>query len=303
MIATGNRHVSGAASDISRFTPRHDSFVGVDSDGCVFDTMEAKQKRCFHGEIVRRWRLEPIEGLVRETAEFVNLYSRWRGSNRFPALLRTFDLLRARPETARAGVALPRLDALRAFVGSGVPLGNPELERAVRETGDAELAQVLDWSRAVNDIVARTLGPAAPFPWAVESLKAMQARSDVICVSQTPTEALVREWRESGLLPCVAVIAGQEQGTKSEHLALATRGRYRPGRLLMIGDALGDLRAARDSGALFYPINPAREAASWKRFLDEAYDRFLAGAYAGAYESGLISEFETLLPETPPWTT
>ena len=29
--------------------------------------------------------------------------------------------------------------------------------------------------------------------------------------------------------------------------------------------------------------------------------KFLAGEYAGAYETALVAEFEKLLPDTPPW--
>ena len=69
----------------------------------------------------------------------------------------------------------------------------------------------------------------------------------------------------------------------------------------MIGDAPGDMQAARAVGALFYPINPGNEEASWHRFLNEGSDKFLAGEYAGDYEQQLIDEFDTYLPETPPW--
>ena len=72
-------------------------------------------------------------------------------------------------------------------------------------------------------------------------------------------------------------------------------------KILMIGDALGDLKAARDNQALFYPINPGAEEESWKRFRDEALGRFFAGTYAGAYEQERVAEFDSRLPETPPW--
>lgn len=287
--------------DLAALRPGHDSFVGIDSDGCVFPTMELKQKQCFHGAIVSQWKLEPIERYVRETAEFVNLHSCHRGQNRFPCLLMTFDLLLARPEVKASGVPLPPTRQLRAFVNSGRPLGNPELERLVGETGDPELAAVLQWSQDVNAIVARVVRNVAPFPWVRESLDAIHARSDAICVSQTPTEALVREWDESGLRRYVPVIAGQELGTKAEHLTLAAKGKYPDTRILMIGDALGDLRAARSVGACFYPIDPGHEAASWDRFVHEAYARFLAGTYGGAYEEALVARFTSLLPDTPPW--
>jgi phosphoglycolate phosphatase-like HAD superfamily hydrolase len=191
--------------------------------------------------------------------------------------------------------------SLKAFIASGVPLGNPQLEESARRTGDAELASVLKWSRAVNASVARTVRNVAPFNGARASLERIRRHSDAICVSQTPTEAIVREWEENGLAHCVEVVAGQELGTKAEHLALAAGGKYTPERILMIGDALGDLDAARVNQALFFPINPGAEAASWERFQREAYDRFLGGTFAGNYQDELIAEFASLLPETPPW--
>jgi len=69
----------------------------------------------------------------------------------------------------------------------------------------------------------------------------------------------------------------------------------------MIGDAPGDMQAARANDALFYPINPGHEEASWQRFYEEAMHKFLAGEYAGAYEASAIAEFEKLLPDIPPW--
>jgi hypothetical protein len=71
--------------------------------------------------------------------------------------------------------------------------------------------------------------------------------------------------------------------------------------VLKVGDAPGDLKAARDVGALFYPINPGAEEASWERFVGEGIERFFSKAYAGAYESSLIDGFMKLLPHDPPW--
>ena len=73
--------------------------------------------------------------------------------------------------------------------------------------------------------------------------------------------------------------------------------------MLMIGDAPGDLKAARDCGLMFYPINPGHEEESWKRLNDEALGHFFAGTYTGNYERARITEFEILLPSTPPWKT
>jgi phosphoglycolate phosphatase-like HAD superfamily hydrolase len=290
-----------STEQLAQLQPEHRFFVGVDSDGCVFDTMEIKQKQCFHPLIISTWHLESIERYLRESAEFVNLYSQTRGSNRFAALLKSIELLRERPEVRESGVALPDFTSLRNFVESGVPLGNPQLEDLVARSPDPELARVLAWSHTVNKVVAATVTNVPPFKWVRESLESFHNRADAIVVSQTPTSALVREWKQHALLHLVRIIAGQEYGTKTEHVAAAAAGRYEPTRILIIGDAPGDLKAARQNGALFYPIRPGEETASWKQFLDESVDRFFAGAYAGAYERSLIDRFEQSLPQVPPW--
>jgi phosphoglycolate phosphatase-like HAD superfamily hydrolase len=283
------------------FKPQHSHFVGIDSDGCVFDTMEIKHKECFIPNIIKYWKLQAISKFARAAAEFVNLYSKWRGINRFPALTKTFELLRDWPEPMRRGVSIPDTAALQAWINSGVPLGNPALQAEVQKTGDPILKQTLEWSEAVNRSIAGMVEGVPPFPFFRESVERLRARADIICVSATPGEALEREWREHQIAPYAAVIAGQEMGSKKEHLKLAAGGKYQKNHVLMVGDAPGDLAAARANGALFYPINPAHEDASWERFLNEAADRFFAGTYAGNYEASLISEFEELLPEKPPW--
>ena len=70
-------------NDLQHFLPNFETFVGIDSDGCVFDTMEIKQKDFFHPAIIRQWHLEKIEPQVRAVAEFTYLYSVYRGLNRF----------------------------------------------------------------------------------------------------------------------------------------------------------------------------------------------------------------------------
>ncbi|NQU38896.1 MAG: HAD hydrolase-like protein [Lentisphaerae bacterium] len=287
--------------NLIHFRPEHDFFVGVDSDGCVFDTMEIKQKECFHALIAEAWGLQSIEPLVRETAEFVNLYSRSRGSNRFPALLQVIDLLRSRPEVIASGVEIPRLDGFRQWLMEETQLGMPALEAQVTETANPDLATVLSWSHAVNRRIEEVVTQVPPFEGVRECLAKLTRQADLVVVSQTPVEALVREWELNGIIDQAAVIAGQELGTKSEHIDMATRGRYTGDHILMIGDAPGDCAAAKANHALFYPINPGHEAASWKRLYDEAFDRFIAGTYAGQYEAGLIRAFDRLLPVEPPW--
>ena len=61
---------------LRNFVKTRDFFIGIDSDGCAFDTMEVKHKECFIPNIIKHYRLAAISKYVRESAEFVNLYSK-----------------------------------------------------------------------------------------------------------------------------------------------------------------------------------------------------------------------------------
>lgn len=285
------------------FTKKHERLICIDSDGCAFDSMEIKHKECFIPHIINSWDLQYVSKYVREAAEFVNLYSKWRGINRFPALMRVFDLLAARQETLRRGYTSPETGPLRAWMARETKLGEPALAVEVERGGDPVLVRALAWSRAVNDAIAHIVRGVPPFPYVRDSLQKLQRVADVIVCSATPGEALIREWDEHGLSPYVRVIAGQEMGSKAEIIRYAMTGRYRPEDILMIGDAPGDKAAADTNGAAFYPINPGGEESSWEAFLGEALDRFLGQNYTGAYASRLLEAFDACLPEQPPWHT
>ena len=198
------------------------------------------------------------------------------------------------------GVKLPDLAALEEWIARESKLGNATLNAEVKN-GNAGLAQVKVWSDAVNAAVADIVHGVPPFPLVRESLQKLSARADAMCISQTPAEALKREWAEHGIDQFVKVIAGQEMGTKTEHIKYAAAGKYAPEKILMIGDAPGDFNAAKKNDALFFPIVPGHEEDSWKRLHDEGLDRFFAGTFAGAYETALVREFDASLPEKPGW--
>lgn len=298
-------HYSEVARPLAELQPQHGYFVGIDSDGCAFDTMEVKHKECFIPNIIKHWRLQPVSKYAREAAEFVNLYSRWRGINRWPALVMVFDLLRERLEVMRRGVNIPDAPKIRDFIQAsdtqGIPLSNDGLKQYMAQHPDPELDRAWAWTTGVNATVADLVHGVPPFPFVRESLEALRDKADMIVVSATPTEALTREWIEHGIAPYMRVIAGQEMGKKALHLQLATEGKYESGRVLMVGDAPGDMKAAKANAAQFYPICPGAEEESWRRFYEEALQRFLEGTYAGDYEAQLIAEFDTYLPEVPPW--
>jgi len=286
---------------LKNMQPEREFFVGIDSDGCAFPTMELKHKECFIPNIVKYFSLQSISKYAREAAEFVNLYSRWRGINRFPALLMVMELLAERSEVQRSGVQLPNLSDLQKWVDTGVALGNPTLREEVNKSGNPTLEKVLAWSEAVNKSVDWMVEGCKPFAFVRESLERMAPKADMVVVSATPGTALEKEWKEHDIARYARAIAGQELGSKKEHLALAAGGKYPPEKILMIGDAPGDMKAARANNALFFPVNPGQEEKSWELLYKEAFDRFVQGSYEGAYEAELIERFEALLPDIPPW--
>jgi phosphoglycolate phosphatase-like HAD superfamily hydrolase len=294
--------VHEAARPLAEMAHKHDFFVGIDSDGCAFDTMEIKHKECFVPNTIKHWGLQPVSKYAREAAEFVNLYSKWRGINRWPALVMVFDLLRERPEVQARHAAIPEAPCIREFIAdAGFPKSNDGLKAYMAEHPDPELDTAWAWTTGVNSTVADMVHGVPPFPYVRESLDFLADHADMIVVSATPLEALTREWQEHDIARYVQVIAGQEMGKKALHLELAAKGKYAPDHILMVGDAPGDMKAARANEALFYPINPGHEEESWQRFYEEAVHEFLAGEYAGDYEAALVTEFEALLPEVPPW--
>jgi phosphoglycolate phosphatase-like HAD superfamily hydrolase len=132
-------------------------------------------------------------------------------------------------------------------------------------------------------------------------LQQLVGKADMIVVSATPYEALKREWDEHSISEYVALIAGQEMGVKAEHLSIAAKSKYAADHIIMIGDSPGDLKAAESVDALFFPVNPGYEEESWQKFFEQGIDKFLGSTYEGEYQDQLITEFDVLLPEDPPW--
>ncbi|MBO24033.1 MAG: haloacid dehalogenase [Verrucomicrobiales bacterium] len=282
------------------FQPKHDFFIGIDSDGCVFDSMEIKHKECFAPMFVKHHNLQAVSKYAREVWDFVNLYSKTRGANRFPALTRALNLLRDRPEVQARNVNVPSYPALDEWMERETKLGNATLAAEV-EGGNEGLAHIKVWSDGVNEQVADIVHGVPPFPLLRQTLEKALGQADMMVISQTPCDALEREWAEHDISKFVEIIAGQEMGTKTEHLKFAAVDNYAAEKILMIGDAPGDHKAAKANGVLFFPILPGREEDSWERLHGEALDRFFAGTYAGEYEEKLFAEFDGCLPENPSW--
>ncbi len=288
------------------FQPTQTHLVCIDSDGCAFDTMGIKQRECFCPWMIQAFDLQPVAEAARECKEFADLFSKTRGANRHVTIKRILtELLPAHPTVRSRGFAVPQYPAYFAWIDHpNSLLSNEGLAAAIESETDSaakqELEAILEWSERVNWAVGEIVKGIPPFPGVRESLQRIEGQADVVVVSATPLEALLREWAEHDIERHTALICGQEMGTKREHIAVLGE-TYPRDHILMVGDAPGDLRAAQANGVLFFPIIPGDEELSWKEFVSEALDRFFAGTYSGAYETRLLDRFDRALPESPPW--
>ena len=297
------------AEALRRLPVQHDNLIGIDSDGCVFDSMVAKQCRCFHTAFIDEWQLQPIEAVVRETKEFANLYSASRGQDRFVTFDIAVDMLGRRPEVIASGLTLPDTVDLKRWLATGGPFGDANLQRAIEgeilpELADSEsLQRLLTWSQEVNRRV-RSMDPPPAFPEAIRFLQRVGEESDAIVVSSTPLSALRHDWSSAGLTETVRFIASKDIGTKVEHLKLALADeKYHPAHVLMIGDAPKDMQSAEKVGVRFYPICAGEENESWRHLNEHVYEKFLAGTYESELENALKKQFLRRLPATPNWKT
>ncbi len=286
--------------------PTRDFLVAIDSDGCVFDAMGIKQRECFCPMMIAYFGLQPVAQAARECKEFADLFSKTRGANRHKTLMRILtELLPSHPMVKARGFKVPRFKYYFDWVNDPKSLlSNDGLEKAIAKAASTdakkEFELALRWSKRINEMVAEVVKNVPPFLFVKESLEKIYQKADIIVCSSTPTEALQREWAEHNVSRFAKAIAGQEMGKKAEHLAVMCD-KYDKDKILMIGDAPGDRNAAKKNSVLFYAVNPGAEDASWKRFHDEAFDKFIAGKYAGRYENMIIAEFDSFLPDNPPW--
>src|SRR5436309_10698995 len=113
-----------SAQTLKDFKPTKPFFVGLDSDGCIFDSMEIKHKECFTPMFIKHFELQAASKYAREVWDFVNLYSKTRGANRFPALVRALQLLAERPQVKARQVEIAATHALDEWIARETKLGN-----------------------------------------------------------------------------------------------------------------------------------------------------------------------------------
>ena len=266
-----------------------DFLVCIDSDGCAMDTMEIKHRKCFAPEMIKTWNLEENEEYILNLWYDLNLYTQTRGINRFKGLAETFKIIREK------GIEIEDLDSLLNWVDTTNELSNRSLKSEIEKTNSKALKMALEWSLNVNEAIENLPKGDEPFENVKESLETLSKKVDISVVSSANGEALNDEWNRNDLVKYLRALLGQEAGTKQHCIAELKKKGYDIDKILMVGDAPGDLQAAKNNDVKFYPILVSKEGFSWERLVGEAVPKLINGEFDEIYQNQLIDEFNSSL--------
>lgn len=272
---------------LDNFNKQKDFLVCIDSDGCAIDTMDIKHIKCFGPCMVTEWNLEEWKEPILERWNEVNLYTLTRGINRFKGL--AVALI----EINEKYITIEGLDEFVRWTEETKELSNESLEVEIEKTNNICLKKALEWSKSVNkSIDLLSDDEKCPFEGVKEAIILAKKVADIAIVSSANEKAVLDEWNKHGLLENVDIVLTQNIGSKSYCINKLIAKGYSRNNVLMVGDALGDLKAAEENEALYYPIMVRKEKESWIRFSKETLERFTSNSYYGEYQEKVIAEFK-----------
>ncbi|HAT4094094.1 TPA: HAD hydrolase-like protein [Clostridium perfringens] len=275
---------------LDNFNKQKDFLICIDSDGCAIDTMDIKHIKCFGPCMVTEWNLEEWKEPILERWNEVNLYTLTRGINRFKGL--AVALI----EINEKYITIEGLDEFVKWTEETKELSNESLEVEIEKTNNICLKKALEWSKSVNkSIDLLSDDEKCPFEGVKEAIILAKKVADIAIVSSANEKAVLDEWNKHGLLENVDIVLTQNIGSKSYCINKLIAKGYSRNNVLMVGDALGDLKAAEENEALYYPIMVRKEKESWIRFSKEALERFTSNSYYGEYQEKVIAEFKANL--------
>lgn len=268
------------------FKKKKDFLLCVDSDGCAMDTMDIKHIKCFGPCMVKVWDLEEWSDAILKRWNDINLYQKTRGINRFKALALILT------EISHNYKRIEDLDHLIYWADQAKELSNESLEYEAEKRDSVSLKKALTWSRMVNEKINELPdSEKKPFLGVREALKTIHKYADIAIVSSANRQAVLDEWEKEHILEFTDVVMAQDCGSKAHCIDVLMGKGYTKDHILMVGDAPGDLQAARKNNVLFYPILVRREKESWKELEEKGLQEFLSGRYQGNYEKEKEEEF------------
>lgn len=277
----------------SEFTKKRDFLICIDSDGCAMDTMNIKHFKCFGPCMVEEWNLDQHREEILKRWNEINLYTITRGINRFKGLAMALS------EINEKYCVIEDVDKLKAWADTAPELSNGALEKIIAEEGSSTIfKKALSWSKKVNEAITALPNEAKqPFPMVKKALEIAHQYADVAIVSSANLDAVLEEWQMHGLIDHVDVIMSQNDGSKAHCISQLLKKGYYNIKVVMCGDAPGDLDAAEKNGVFFFPILVRQEMESWCEFIDQGLTRLLYDRYRGEYQKNKIKEFYINLGE------
>lgn len=273
--------------NLSDFKKQKDCLVCVDSDGCAMDTMDIKHYECFGPCMIKEWALSEWREAILNRWNEINLYSMTRGINRFKGLALALSEIH---------LQYCSVDGIEDFVywsENSNELSNDALKREIEDNPEKTIfKKALSWSEAVNRAIT-TLpdDKKLPFPLVGDGLAYAHKRADVVVVSSANADAVLEEWEQHGLLEHTDLVLAQNAGSKAFCIGELLKKGYDKDKVVMCGDAPGDLQAAQKNGVFFYPILVRHEKESWQEFIGRGFDKLVNGTYGGDYSASKINEF------------
>lgn len=271
---------------LQEFEKKHDYLICVDSDGCAMDTMDIKHFRCFGPCMVEEWGLEEWAQPILNRWNEVNLYTMTRGINRFKGLALALREIDGKYKK------IDGVDELENWVATAPALSNDGVKAAIEAGGGEVFRKALSWSIKVNESInALPFEVKKPFEGVSEGLKYAHSVADIAIVSSANLQAVEEEWALYGLLDHVDILLAQNVGSKAFCIQELLKKGYDQDKVLMTGDAPGDLDAAKFNGVFYYPILVRHEGESWAEFRETAVGKLISGAYVGVYQQEKLDAF------------
>ncbi|MBQ8402858.1 MAG: HAD hydrolase-like protein [Clostridia bacterium] len=269
------------------YTKQKEWLVCVDSDGCAMDTMDIKHIRCFGPCMVREWGLDAWKKEILVRWNEINLYTLTRGINRFKGLAIALS------EINEKYMPIEGIESLCKWAEESPELSNGALKAQIEDCSEnAIFKKALSWSIAVNKAITEL--PEAekvPFAKAKEALAFAHESADVAIVSSANLDAVLEEWAKHGLLEHTDIVLSQNAGSKAFCIGELLKKGYDKEKVVMCGDAPGDMSAAEKNGVYYYPILVKREKESWEEFMATALEKLKNGTYGGKYAEAKKAEF------------
>lgn len=258
--------------------------VCIDSDGCAIDSMTVKHIQGFGQAFVEVFVPEDRaeEGL--EKWKEINLFSKTRGINRFKGLALILDEMDLEKET--------RGDYIQ-WTKDNHKFSNTEIEKVCKTTTNPIFEKALRWSRRVNEIVEALPTPKV-FKYVKECINKLHEKADIMVVSSANRKAIETEWTDNGIIDIASQIFSQSDGSKSACIEMIKEGRN-PEKMIMLGDAPGDMEAAFKTGIHFYPIIAGEEEKSWKELLETYADIFFTKGFDKELQDNLVEKMNNKL--------